>query len=71
VNVEKKNYRQQYGMKNGTGMIKVRAALYFYLEKQLSLDEECESRPPHQQQIILVNREEINELLARYNSADD
>ena len=58
-------------MKNGTGMIKVRAALYFYLEKQLSLDEECESRPPHQQQIILVNREEINELLARYNSADD
>lgn len=58
---QKRIIERDYGMENGTGMLKVRAALYFYLEKQLGLDEECESRPPQQQQIILVNRDEVKE----------
>lgn len=57
---QKRIIERDYGMENGAGMIKVRAALYFYLAKRLGLDEECESRPPQQQQIILVNRDEIN-----------
>lgn len=68
---QKRIIERDYGMENGTGMIKVRAALYFYLEKRLGLDKECESRLPQQQQIILINRDEINEMLARYNSAAD
>ena len=58
---QKRIIERDYGMENGTGMLKVRAALYFYLEKQLGLDEECESRSPQQQQIILVNRDEVKE----------
>lgn len=60
---QKKVIEHDYGMKNGVGSIKVRAALYFYLERRLGLDKDCESRPPNIQQIILTNREEINKLL--------
>lgn len=66
---QKKIIERDYGMENATGTIKVRAALYFYLERRLGLDKECESRPPHQQQIILLNRAEIDEMLASYQSA--
>ena len=65
---QKKMIERDYGMQNGIGTIKVRAALYFYLEKHLGLDEKCVSRPPKEQQIILVNRDEIKEMRARYNS---
>ena len=68
---QKKIIERDYGMKNSIGIIKVRATLYFYLERQLYLDEECESRLPQQQQIILVNRDEIKKMLARYDSAND
>lgn len=60
---QKKVIERDYGMKNGVGSVKVRAALYFYLEKRLGLDEDCESRPPNVQQIVLINRDEINKLL--------
>lgn len=65
--VQKKIIERDYGMENGVGTIKVRAALYFYLERHLGL-EECVSRPPQEQQIILVNRDEIKEMRTRYNS---
>lgn len=68
---QKRIIERDYGMKNGTGTIKVRAALYFYLERQLGLDKECEARPPKEQQIILVNRDEITKMLAHYNSITD
>lgn len=63
---QKRVVERDYGMENGIGTIKVRAALYFYLEKHLGLDEGCSSRPPKVQQIILVNRDEINEMRVRY-----
>ena len=53
---------KDYGMENGTKTITVRAALYFYLERDLRLDVGCEERPPKQQQIILINREEIDQI---------
>lgn len=68
---QKRIIERDYGMENSIGIIKVRAALYFYLERHLRLDEACESRPPKEQQIILVNRDEIKKMRARYNSADD
>lgn len=68
---QKRIIERDYGMENSVGKIKVRAALYFYLERQLGLDEECESRPPQQQQIILVNRDEIKKILVSYNSSND
>ena len=60
---QKKIIERDYGMKNGIGSIKVRASLYFYLERHLGLDENCESRPPNEQQIVLINRKEIKEVL--------
>jgi len=68
---QKRIIERDYEMENGFGIIKVRAALYFYLERHLRLDEKCESRPPKEQQIILINRTEIKKMLARYNSVDD
>lgn len=68
---QRKIIERDYGMKNGFGLIKVRAALYFYLEKHLRLDEECESRPAKEQQIILINRDEIKKILDRYKSTDN
>lgn len=60
---QKRIIERDYGMKDGIGSIKVRASLYFYLERHLGLDEECESRPPNEQQIVLINRNEIKKLL--------
>lgn len=65
---QKRIIEQDYGMENGIGIIKVRAALYFYLQRQLGLDEKCEVRPPEEQQIVLVNRDEIKEKIELYNS---
>jgi hypothetical protein len=65
---QKRIIEKDYGMKNGTKSIKVRAALYFYLEKRLGLDEACEARPPKEQQIILANREEVKQKRKEYES---
>lgn len=62
---QRKVIERDYGMENGVGIIRIRAALYFYLEWQLRLDEECLSRAPKTQQIILINREEIKEMKKR------
>lgn len=62
---QKKVIERDYGMENGIGIIRIRTALYFYLEWQLRLDEENLSRPPKKQQVVLANREEINEIKER------
>jgi len=65
---KKKIIERDYGMENGVGFIKVRAALYFYLEKHLGLDAGCSLRTANEQQIVLANRDEIEEVMARYKS---
>lgn len=67
---QKGTIERDYGMENRIGTIKVRASLYFYLERHLGLDEGCESRPPHEQQIVLVNRAEIKETLDAFKSVE-
>lgn len=62
---QKKIIERDYGMKKGIGTIKVRAALYFYLERHLGLDKE--SQQPQEQQIVLVNKDEINKMKINYN----
>jgi hypothetical protein len=38
----------------------VRRALLFYALKRLGLDVPPDTRPPHEQHIVLVNREEVD-----------
>jgi predicted DNA-binding transcriptional regulator YafY len=52
-----------YGITRGSTRIRVRRALLFYALKRLGLDAP-ETRPPHEQQIVLVNRREIEALKA-------
>jgi hypothetical protein len=40
----------------------VRRALLFYALRRLGLDVPPETRPPNEQQIVLVNRDEIEHL---------
>lgn len=53
---------QDYGMTGGKGEIRVRRALLYYALKRLGLDVPPDARPPEQQHIVLVNREEIERL---------
>jgi hypothetical protein len=48
-----------YGIRGATTSIKVRRALLFYALKRLGLDVPPGTRPPHEQHIVLVNREEV------------
>jgi hypothetical protein len=54
-----------YGIRGQTVTIPVRRALLFYALKRLGLDTAPGARPPHEQHIVLVNREEIEDALAR------
>lgn len=54
-------------MKNGVGEIKIRAAFYFYLEKRLGLQAGAEEKSAREQQIVILNRQEIYEMLQAYN----
>jgi hypothetical protein len=51
-----------YGIQRGSGRIRVRRALLFYALKRLGLDVPPGTRPPHEQHIVLLNREEIERL---------
>ena len=46
-----------YGMRGGKAEIKVRRALLYYALKRLGLDTDPTARKPHEQQIILINRD--------------
>ena len=53
-----------YGIRGGSTTLRVRRALLFYALKRLGLDVPVGTRPPHEQHIVLVNREEIATLSA-------
>lgn len=50
-----------YGMKHGFVGIKTRVCLSFYLERNLGLDEECLRLSPERQQVVLINRDEVEQ----------
>ena len=52
-----------YGIEGQSVAIKVRRALLFYALKRLGLDQDHNTRPPHVQQIVLLNREAIAPLI--------
>lgn len=53
-----------YGIRGGSTVLKVRRALLFYALKRLGLDVAPETRPPNEQQIVLVNREDVDAVFA-------
>ena len=48
-----------YGIVRGTSRLRVRRALLYYALKRLGLDVPPDTRPPHEQHIVLLNREEV------------
>jgi predicted DNA-binding transcriptional regulator YafY len=48
-----------YGMRAGKAQIKVRSALLYYALRRLGLDTEPGARKPHEQQIVLLNRDAL------------
>ena len=60
-----------YGMRGGKAKIKVRRALLYYALKRLGLDTDPAAREPHDQQIVLLNREEIGSQLPSIGDASD
>lgn len=59
TDVQKEIIAYEYGMSNGIAMIHVRRALLFYLLWNLRLEKGDIDRPAKEQQIVLLNREEI------------
>lgn len=57
---QKEIIASEYGMIDGVAALSVRLALAFYLIWNLRLEEGDIERPPKSQQIVLLNREEIN-----------
>jgi hypothetical protein len=58
---QKKVIALDYGMSNGTAKIPVRRALIYYALKRLGLDTDPAARLPKDQQIVLLNREVLDE----------
>jgi hypothetical protein len=54
-----------YGLRGGSGTVRVRRALVFYALRQLGLDVAADARPAQEQHIVLTNREEVEAALAR------
>jgi hypothetical protein len=52
-----------YGIRGRSTVLKVRRALLFYALKRLGLDVAPETRPPNEQHIVLVNREDVDAVL--------
>jgi hypothetical protein len=55
-----------YGIRGASTAIRVRRALLFYALKRLGLDVAPDIRPPHEQHIVLLNREEVEASLLRH-----
>lgn len=51
-----------YGMHSGSAKIPVRKALLYYALKRLGLDTDPGARRPQDQQIVLINRDEVDSL---------
>jgi hypothetical protein len=58
---QKKVIALDYGMRGGKVNIKVRRALIYYALKRLGLDTDPAARQPQDQQIVLLNREVLDE----------
>lgn len=58
-----------YGMKGGKAEIRVRRALLYYALRRLGLDTDPAARKPQDQQIVLLNRETISDLVSGEASA--
>ena len=56
---QKKVIALDYGMRGGKAKIKVRRALLYYALKRLGLDTDPSARKPHEQQIVLINRDVV------------
>lgn len=59
---QKKAIALDYGITKGSATLKVRRALLFYALRRLGLDIAPDARPPQEQHIVLVNRDEIESL---------
>ncbi|MGY3454084.1 WYL domain-containing protein [Bradyrhizobium sp. USDA 4353] len=57
-----------YGIRGQSTTIKVRRALLFYALKRLGLDVALDARPPNEQHIALLNRAEVDKVLAAARS---
>ncbi|MGJ5180701.1 WYL domain-containing protein [Bradyrhizobium oligotrophicum] len=53
-----------YEIRGGSTTIKVRRALLFYALKRLGLDVALDARPPNEQHIVLLNRIDVDKVLA-------
>ena len=58
-----------YGMKRGFVGIKTRVCLSYYLERNLGVDEEHAKLSAERQQVVLINREEVEEARRAAESA--
>jgi len=56
---------RDFGMKGGQLNMQVRLALLYYLLKRLNLDFEEEARAAREQHVVLANRDEVRDALAR------
>lgn len=54
-----------YGIRGRSTRLKVRRALLFYALKRLGLDVAPDTRPPNEQHIVLVNRADVDAVLAQ------
>jgi len=57
----KKAIELDYGMDNGFLAVTTRLALLFYAERRMGLDFDPDTVSPNRQQIVLLNREEVEE----------
>ena len=56
---QRKGIELDYGMSDGELNFEVKAAFVFYVYKTLGLDDDHEKKDPIKQQIVLVNKEQI------------
>jgi hypothetical protein len=61
-----KAIRLDYGIAGSSAAIEVRRALLYYALKRLGLDTRPDARPPHEQQIVLVNADEVRAVAPRF-----
>jgi hypothetical protein len=59
---QRRAIERDFGMTNGAVSIVSRVCLSYYVERQLALDLEPEQVPPGRQQIVLLNRAEVEKL---------
>ncbi|MBX6322425.1 MAG: WYL domain-containing protein [Rhodospirillaceae bacterium] len=64
-----KAIRLDYGIAGAAATLRVRQSLLFYALRRLGLDTAPGSRPPQEQHIVLVNRDEVMPLVSRQPEA--